>query len=687
MKSKDKVFQIAEEIVFVKVLASNSQHLRDRAVKKLGRWFAAKSSNPNTAFTDDDFIRIWEGLFYSMWMSDKPLIQEECAERISNLIHSFTTEDSALSFIRSFFHTMCNKWSSIDVFRLDKFAMLVRRFLRQCLVLSKKHNWNQKLPDEISLFINTSSLPQGLFFHFCDIFIEEICKVAGDDLSDDILVPFLKPFFKKLAETKNQHVASYMKESIVKHFIDLTDTAEEYRYKFRVWKRSGFKGGRISALQKVEPELEDEDDEEEEDGEERLVARSNENLSLDPRPGCVNVVLPIIKIDPNRYIQILEDIKKELNKKSNHLVKLFTKFYSLKRGEYPYGLKKVRKGPSLKDEVDAAVDRMVKEKLGEASSDEDNEEEEEKDRGRKNRLKRKRKDKHEPVDLDDLGDIVAGKKGRWNITNVKDKKQDEDKNETNSNQSVKAVAEWNVINVKDQKNKLNVKASKRLLHTTDTQQEWNIEPATSSQSVCSTGCKQNLNLLKDAGECWWRVLSLDGESTETNSKISNHKSAQPKKTKLNSGAKNGKLADSDLSSEKDCSSSAQCNGVQYNGELISSVLTVPNKLKHLTSSKQSAVVYPPMKTKEEIPLESTETPAKPQHHRLSELKTPGTGKRLSIRLDMNTAQDIEEHFATLASNPQVPFDAHKKPVQGVLKSSPVPSPINPFYGKRKRSLF
>lgn len=26
-------------------------------------------------FTDDDFMRIWKGLFYCMWMADKPLVQ------------------------------------------------------------------------------------------------------------------------------------------------------------------------------------------------------------------------------------------------------------------------------------------------------------------------------------------------------------------------------------------------------------------------------------------------------------------------------------------------------------------------------------------------------------------------------------------------------------------------------------
>jgi hypothetical protein len=28
-----------------------------------------------TEFTDDDFMRIWKGLFYCMWMADKPLVQ------------------------------------------------------------------------------------------------------------------------------------------------------------------------------------------------------------------------------------------------------------------------------------------------------------------------------------------------------------------------------------------------------------------------------------------------------------------------------------------------------------------------------------------------------------------------------------------------------------------------------------
>jgi hypothetical protein len=65
-------------------------------------------------------------------------------------------------------------------------------------------------------------------------------------------------------------------------------------------------------------------------------------------------------------------------------------------------LKKIKRGPRLHKEIDSAVERMVKEKLGEMDSNEENEEEEEEERGGKRSKKRKRK-AQETLDLDDLG--------------------------------------------------------------------------------------------------------------------------------------------------------------------------------------------------------------------------------------------------------------------------------------------
>lgn len=54
-------------------------------------------------------------------------------------------------------------------------------------------------------------------------------------------------------------------------------------------------------------------------------------------------------------------------------------------------------------------------------------------------------------------------------------------------------------------------------------------------------------------------------------------------------------------------------------------------------------------------------------------------KRVKIALQRNTAQHTSEYMLQIRKSPAIPFDANKKPLAGVLKASPIPSPINPFY--------
>lgn len=56
-------------------------------------------------------------------------------------------------------------------------------------------------------------------------------------------------------------------------------------------------------------------------------------------------------------------------------------------------------------------------------------------------------------------------------------------------------------------------------------------------------------------------------------------------------------------------------------------------------------------------------------------------KRVKIVLQRNTAQNTSEYIKQLRSSPAIPFDANRKPLAGVLKPSPISSPINPFYRK------
>ena len=84
-QKKRKLNQVSPEILFAQKLAANDPTIRNRAVKKLKKWLTVR----NELMTGEEILRIWKGLHYCFWMSDKPLVQEELAESISSLIHCF----------------------------------------------------------------------------------------------------------------------------------------------------------------------------------------------------------------------------------------------------------------------------------------------------------------------------------------------------------------------------------------------------------------------------------------------------------------------------------------------------------------------------------------------------------------------------------------------------------------------
>ena len=84
--------QEKEIINFAKRLADNEKANRDVAVKQLRVWLAKK---PN--LSESDLLKIWKGLFFCMWMSDKSPVQQELAATISKLIHCFGVDFPRIS--------------------------------------------------------------------------------------------------------------------------------------------------------------------------------------------------------------------------------------------------------------------------------------------------------------------------------------------------------------------------------------------------------------------------------------------------------------------------------------------------------------------------------------------------------------------------------------------------------------
>ncbi len=103
--------------------------VRDKAIKNLSTFL----SDSEDALPPPEMAKLWKGIFYCMpavfmvstrllistgfWMSDKPLVQQELATELAELILTITSTPASLAFLNGFWETTVREWSGIDRLR------------------------------------------------------------------------------------------------------------------------------------------------------------------------------------------------------------------------------------------------------------------------------------------------------------------------------------------------------------------------------------------------------------------------------------------------------------------------------------------------------------------------------------------------------------------------------------------
>ncbi|XP_072663231.1 ribosomal RNA processing protein 1 homolog B isoform X3 [Canis lupus baileyi] len=214
------------ELQFAQRLASHEKGIRDRAVKKLRQYISVKTQRETGGFSQEELLKIWKGLFYCMWVQDEPLLQEELANTISQLVHVVNNSEAQHLFIQTFWQTMNREWKGIDRLRLGKYYMLIRLVLRQSFEVLKRHGWEES---RIKLFLDVlmkeilhpeSQSPNGVKFHFIDIYLDELSKVGGKELLADQNLQFIDPFCKIAAKTKDQTLVQTIARGVLEVIVD-----------------------------------------------------------------------------------------------------------------------------------------------------------------------------------------------------------------------------------------------------------------------------------------------------------------------------------------------------------------------------------------------------------------------------------------------------------------------------------
>jgi ribosomal RNA-processing protein 1 len=69
-----------------------------------------------------EMAKLWKGIFYCFWMSDKPPVQQALAAELAELVLTITSTDSALAFLRGFWEAVVREWSGLDRLRCAYFS-------------------------------------------------------------------------------------------------------------------------------------------------------------------------------------------------------------------------------------------------------------------------------------------------------------------------------------------------------------------------------------------------------------------------------------------------------------------------------------------------------------------------------------------------------------------------------------
>ncbi|XP_060785023.1 reticulocyte-binding protein 1-like isoform X3 [Neoarius graeffei] len=221
------------EITFAQRLASNDKSVRTKALKMLRKYINLRSQKIEGGFTSEDLLKIWKGLFYCLWMQDKPLLQEEISHRISGLIHSFHTSDNQLLYFATFLQTVKREWNGIDRLRMDKFYQLVRFMFRQAFGVLKRREWESSVVNQFlevfteQILQNTDRVPKGLIMHVLDLYMSELAQVGSAELTADQNLTFIDPFCKTMAKTKDHLLLISISKNIFRTIVDHAPYAVE----------------------------------------------------------------------------------------------------------------------------------------------------------------------------------------------------------------------------------------------------------------------------------------------------------------------------------------------------------------------------------------------------------------------------------------------------------------------------
>jgi len=187
-------------INFGKKLAHTDKKVRDRGFKALKGWLRR-----HTELGRLDYLKLWRGLYFGMWMSDKRPVQQELAVQMALLINEIPRAKQGV-WLDTFWETMQASWEKIDVHRMNKYLLFIRIVVSEAFKVVRVGGWQEsevkalgeiflrKVPRHAKEGTNVPSI--GLNLQFNRILWEELIPQleSPPEVSAEVMMVLLEPF-------------------------------------------------------------------------------------------------------------------------------------------------------------------------------------------------------------------------------------------------------------------------------------------------------------------------------------------------------------------------------------------------------------------------------------------------------------------------------------------------------------
>ncbi|XP_013192608.2 ribosomal RNA processing protein 1 homolog [Amyelois transitella] len=700
---KQEVLVVAQEIKFARLLSGNEKKSRDRVLKTLKKWLVSCFQKGHE-FKEDDFIRVWKGLFYAVWMSDKPLIQEELCENIAAILDQFPAEqiNYAVMMVKAGFKVLATEWYGIDHHRMDKFLMLVRRYLRGSLRCLHRCDWDLEACRKYS---NMLSGPDGvlapktphyarnatsMIMHLIDCYLEELAKVSSGSIPDSSIVELLRPFATYMCAGAAPPLVTASRR-LLTALLRQSGPGARYEHAAAAWRMMGCPRGGPEAL-----ELELEDDDNDQTSDDEQDDEDDGEKPLDPRAGRVDVELPNLPVPARALAALLKDLLANASSKAHRRTKIcLERFEKLANEEYPLPVEEVY-GEDEKPATWRPQKAAKQLKITETRLVEQADELALRGLSRKHRKRLLAKSRAGISIIEDVAKLKAGDEtknlgGDWTVESTEIKQNGDISNKENVQKRAKKRIQKDTQKDSTKKRKMDSNDNAKKIKAEKKKNDRKINSIVNKRDNKLKKIKNSLALADSIKNFFDNRAGANGNcDTEETAAVKNKnvntvivKNEQENVKVHEKPVKTLEKVDETTTTRKTTKMVGNKNKlVENKNKMVENrKKMVENVVKTLVDKRKVNVAKNPTVVAKKVKNFQKQT-ASDKKQDLQKIMALGTPKRVKFVLKNNSAQLPAEYARAVRSRPAVPYDARKLPTKGNLKPS-APSARNPFTRNKK----